>query len=327
MSISHFSTKKIQNKIKKLSETIFISTELVRIIALILLCIGLSLISPHFLSWMNIRNVLIEGSLLALISFGMTLSLLVRGIDLSVGSVPALAGVIAASFIVDGQIWEGVILGLLVGLGSGFLIGVLIGYMKIPPVIATYGMFFIAKGLALSYTGGLSIYSFDMKFRWIGIGLTFGLPVAILIPIIMAVILTFLSRRTVIGKNLYAVGSNIIAAKYSGINVRFTVFLAYLTSGLLSGIAALIYIARLNAAEPIMGADFTLDAISAVVIGGTSFSGGKGGMIGTVIGAFTIAVIRNGLNLLNISSEWQIILVGVIVLFAVTLDLASKSYS
>jgi ribose/xylose/arabinose/galactoside ABC-type transport system permease subunit len=327
MSNPYFSTKKIQNKIGEFSKTISSSTELLRIVALIFLWIGLAFVSPYFLSWMNLRNILLEGSLLALISFGMTLALLVQGIDLSLGSVPALAGVIAASFIVDGQILVGVILGLLVGIGSGLIIGTLIGYVKIPPVIATYGMFFIAKGLALSYTGGLAIYSFDMKFRWISTGKIFGLPAPIVITIIIASILTFLSRRTVIGKNIYAVGTNRIAAKYSGINVSFTLLLAYLTSGFLSGIAALISIARLDAAEPILGADFTLDAISAVVLGGTSFAGGKGGFIGTVIGAFIISTIRNGLNLLRVQTEWQIILVGVIVLLAVALDLTTKSSS
>lgn len=320
-------TKKIQNIIKEFNKFILNSTELSRIIALIFLWIVLSLVSPFFLSWMNMRNIFLEGSLLAVISFGMTFALLVGGIDLTVGSVPALVGVIAASYIVNGQIMVGVILGLLVGLTSGLITGILIGYMNIPPVIATFGMYFIAKGLALSYTGGLAIYSFDKKFRLISTGSIFKIPAPIVIMIIMAFILIFLSRRTVIGKNIYAVGANKIAAKYSGINVKFTLLLAYLTSGFLYGIVALIYIARLDAAEPILGADFTLDAISAVVLGGTSFAGGKGGFVGTVIGGFIIATIRNGLNLLRVSSEWQIILIGVIVLLAVTLDLTTKSSS
>jgi ribose transport system permease protein len=257
----------------------------------------------------------------------MTLALLVQGIDLSVGSVAALVGVIAASFIADGQIGVGVFLGLLTGLGCGLFVGVLVGYLEIPPVIATYGMLFVAKGLALSYTGGFAIYGFDLKFRWISIGLILGVPTPILIVIIMGIILIFLSRRTVIGKSIYAVGSNRVAAKYAGINVKFTVLLVYLTSGLLSGIASLIYIARLNSAEPILGTFFTLDALAVTVIGGTSFDGGEGGFRGTLIGAMIIAVIRNGLNLLNVSSEWKLVFVGIIVLLAVTFDLARKSYS
>jgi len=298
--------------------------ELTRLAALGLICIVLAIVSPHFATVQNIRNVVLQASLLALLSFGMTFALLVEGIDLSVGSVIALCGVIAASLIAKGQILFGIVIGILTAAACGFLNGALIGFLRIPPVIATYGMLFIARGLAFSYTGGFAIYSFDMRFRWIATGVILGLPVPIFIAIVMALILTFISQRTILGKAIYGVGSNRNAAKYTGINVSLTLFAVYLLSCILSGFAALIYIARLNAAEPIIGELFTLDAIAATVIGGTSFSGGEGTPRGTVIGALIISVIRNGLNLLKVNSQWQIFFIGAIVLSAVTLDILSK---
>jgi ribose transport system permease protein len=304
-----------------------IRVELTRLAALLLLCLVLAVVSPYFTVLQNLRNVLLQASLLALIAFGMTFALLVEGIDLSVGSVIALAGVVAASLVVKGHILVGALGGIAVGAACGLFNGALIGYLRIPPVIATYGMLFIARGLALSYTGGFAIYSFDMRFRWIATGLVLGIPVPILIAVAMAAALTFVSRRTILGKHIYAVGSNRVAARYTGVNIPFTLLVVYLLSGALSGFAALIYIARLNAAEPIIGELFALDAIAATVIGGTSFSGGEGGPRGTVIGALIIAVIRNGLNLLKVSSQWQIFCIGAIVLTAVTLDLAAKRYA
>jgi len=304
-----------------------IKVELTRFSALIIICVVLSLVSPHFATVANLRNVVLQASLLALISFGMTFALLVEGIDLSVGSVIALAGVVSASFVVKGGTAEGFIAGLVVGAACGLFNGLLIGYLGIPPVIATYGMLFIARGLALQYTGGFAIYSFDLRFRWIATGTLLGIPLPIILTIIMAVILHLLATRTILGKNIYAVGSNRTAAKYSGIKVGTVLLLVYLISGTLSGFAAIVYIARLNAAEPIIGSLFALDAIAATVIGGTSFDGGEGGPRGTVIGALIIAVIRNGLNLLKVSTQWQMFFIGAIVLTAVTLDLVTKKLS
>jgi ribose/xylose/arabinose/galactoside ABC-type transport system permease subunit len=198
----------------------------------------------------------------------MTFSLLVEGIELSVGSVIALSGVVAASFIVQGQVITGILLGLLIGAACGFVNGLLIGFLRLPPVIATYGMLYIARGLALSYTGGFAIYGFGLNFRRIATGTILGIPVPILIAIGMAFFL--------------------------------------------------------NAAEPIIGELFALDAIAATVIGGTSFDGGEGGPRGTVIGALIISVLHNGLNLLRVSSQWQIFFVGAVILAAVTLDILAK---
>lgn len=298
--------------------------ELTRLAALLLICIALTIISPHFATVQNIRNVILQASLLAMLSFGMTFALLVEGIDLSVGAVIALTGVVAASFIVKGQILLGVVAGIVTSAACGVFNGALIGYLRIPPVIATYGMLFIARGLAFSYTGGFAIYGFDMRFRWIATGVVWGIPVPIFVALAMAVVLSFMAQRTTAGKAIYGVGSNRVAAKYTGINVSLTLFGVYLLSCLLSGVAALVYIARLNAAEPIIGELFTLDAIAATVIGGTSFSGGEGTPRGTVIGALIISVIRNGLNLLKVNSQWQIFCIGAIVLAAVTLDILSK---
>jgi ribose transport system permease protein len=301
--------------------------ELTRFGALVMLCVVLSISTPHFATLANLRNVVLQASLLALISFGMTFALLVEGIDLSVGSVIALAAVVSASLVVKGSILGGLAVGLLVGAACGLFNGVLIGYLSIPPVIATYGMLFIARGLALQFTGGFAIYGFDAKFRWIATGLLCGVPVPIYIAVAVAVLMHLVATRTVWGKNIYAVGTNRVAAQYTGIRVGLVLLLVYLMSGVLSGFAALVYIARLNAAEPIIGDLFALDAIAATVIGGTSFSGGEGGPRGTVIGALIIAVIRNGLNLLKVSSQWQMVAIGAIVLTAVTLDLVAKRIS
>ena len=299
-------------------------TELTRIAVLFVLCAILWWLVPHFGTFYNLRNVLRLGSLLALLSFGMTFSLLVGGIDLSIGAVIALSGCVTAGLITQGHFAEGVIIGVLIGASCGLLNGVLIGYLGLPPFVATYGMMRIARGLAFSYTGGYCIYGFDPGFRWLGTGFIAGIPAPIFIALGMAVLLCFIAYRTVLGKEIYAVGANRVTAKYTGINVKKTLLIVYVMSGVLSAFAGFIYIARLNAAEPIIGELFVLDAVAATVIGGTSFAGGEGGPIGTVIGALIIAVLQNGLNLMGVPPQWQLVLIGSVIILAVTVDMVAK---
>jgi ribose transport system permease protein len=202
--------------------------------------------------------------------------------------------------------------------------GVLIGYLGLPPFVVTYGMMRIARGLAFSYTGGYCIYGFDPGFRWLGTGFIAGIPAPIFIASGMTVLLCFIAYRTVLGKEIYAVGANRITAKYTGINVKKTLLIVYVMSGVLSAFAGFIYIARLNAAEPIIGEFFVLDAVAATVIGGTSFAGGEGSPIGTLVGALIIAVLQNGLNLMGVPPQWQLVLIGLVIILAVTVDMVAK---
>ena len=283
-----------------------------------------SVMTRNFLTIYNLVNVLRVGSLLAIVSFGMTITMITGGFDLSVGSVAALSSCIAATFLVRGQIIIGSLIGMLVGSLCGFVNGVLISRIGLPHFVSTWGMMNVARGLALAYTGGLSIYGFPRAFRWLGTGFLLGVPAPVILTALIFACLAWVTRRTTFGRSIYAVGANRTAARFSGIPVARTLLEAYLLSGLLSGFAGLIFIARVNAAEPVIGELFPLDAIAASVIGGTPFSGGAGGIAGTLIGAMIIAVLQNGLNLLRVSSYWQVFVSGLVIVLAVIVDMVMR---
>ncbi len=293
---------------------------------LIVLSLVLWALTPHFLTVSNLLNVAQQTTLVAIVAVGMTFVIITAGIDLSVGSVLAFAGVVMATLLQKGV---PLALALLVGLGTGLLGGVLNGLLitfgRLPPFIATLGMMSMARGAALMFTEGRPVSGFSDAFRWFAVGEVLHIPVPVIVMLIVYALAHFVLTRTKLGRYTYAIGGNEEAAILSGVNVRLYKTLVYGLCGMLSGLAAIILTARLNSAQPIAGMMYELDAIAATVIGGTSLTGGEGTVIGTLIGALIIGVLRNGLNLLDISSFVQQIVIGGVIVVAVLLDMALKA--
>jgi ribose/xylose/arabinose/galactoside ABC-type transport system permease subunit len=294
---------------------------------LIALSIVLWILTPHFLTVSNLLNVAQQTTIVAIIAVGMTFVIITAGIDLSVGSVLAFAGVVMASLLQKGV---PLIIALLAGLGAGLFCGVVNGLLitigKLPPFIATLGMMSVARGAALVYTAGRPISGFSDGFRRLAVGELFHIPVPVLMMIAVYLIAHFILTKTKLGRYTYAIGGNEEAAILSGVNVRVYKTLVYGLCGMLSGLAAILLTARLNSAQPIAGMMYELDAIAATVIGGTSLTGGEGKIFGTLIGALIIGVLRNGLNLLDISSFVQQIVIGTVIIVAVLFDMALKAH-
>lgn len=288
---------------------------------LIALCLLFTILSPYFLTTSNLLNVAQQSSIIAVISVGMTFVIITAGIDLSVGSVLAFSGVVMASVLHAGlPIPIGILVGLGVGFSCGLLNGLLVSYGKIPPFIATLGMMSIARGAGLWFTDGRPISGFDDSFRYLASGEIFYIPVPVIIMIIVYVIAHLILTKTKMGRYTYAIGGNEKAAVLSGINIKLYLNIIYGIAGLLSALGAVMLTARLNSAQPIAGIMYELDAIAATVIGGTSLFGGKETVIGTLIGALIIGVLRNGLNLLGVSSFIQQIVIGSVIIGAILLD-------
>jgi len=291
------------------------------IFAFVIICIALSFLSPAFLRVTNILNVIRQTSIYGIMAVGITFVILTGGIDLSVGSMLALSGIVLAGSIKAGlPLFPVILLTLAVGTAAGLVNGLVITQGKITPFVATLGMMSIARGLTLIYSKGYPISGFSAEFRFIGGGSVFGLPFPIILFLITILIAWLVLNHTKFGRYTYAIGGNEETVKLSGINVNFYKTLVYMTSGLTAGLSALILTARLNSAEPIAGTGYELDVIAAVVIGGTSLNGGRGTVWGTLIGALLIGVINNGMNLLGISPYFQLIVRGLIIIFAVLLD-------
>lgn len=283
--------------------------------------------SPNFLTIHNIFNVLRQVSINALIAFGMTFIILTGGIDLSVGSMLALTGAVTAGFLAGGMdpIFA-MSLGLLLGAVLGAINGIIIAKGKVAPFIATLATMTIYRGLTLVYTEGKPISGLgdSLSFQLLGKGYFFGIPVPIVTMILAFAVLYFILKKTTFGRRVYAVGGNEEAAKLSGINADRIKIYVYALTGFLSALAALILTSRLNSAQPTAGNMFELDAIAAVVLGGTSLTGGRGWIVGTVIGALIIGVLNNGLNLIGVSSFFQQVVKGAVILVAVLLDRKKK---
>jgi ribose transport system permease protein len=293
---------------------------------LIGLCLLLWILTPHFLTVSNLLNVLEQTSINAVIAVGMTFVILSAGIDLSVGSVLALAGVVMATLLQ--QQWPvaaAIGVGLLMGFAFGALNGLAIAWGRLPPFIATLGMMSIARGCALLFTEGRPVSGFDQTFRSLATARLLGIPAPVVITAAVYLVARFVLSSTRFGRYVYAMGGNEEATRLSGVNVRLHKMLVYGVCGLTSGIAAVVLTARLNSAQPIAGIMYELDAIAAVVIGGTSLAGGEGGVGGTLIGALIMGVLRNGLNLLGVSSFLQQVVIGLVIVVAVLLDTVLKS--
>jgi ribose transport system permease protein len=295
------------------------------LLGLLALVIVLWLSTPHFLTFSNLLNVAQQTSINAIIAVGMTFVIISAGIDLSVGSVMAFSGVVLASALQAGMpLALAIATGVGVGFFCGLVNGLLITYGRLPPFISTLGMMSVTRGAALLYTQGRPISGFSEPFRFLATGEIFHIPAPVMIMIAVYLLAHFLLTHTKLGRYTYAIGGNEEAAVLSGVNVKFHKTMVYGLCGLLSGLAAIILTARLNSAQPIAGIMYELDAIAATVIGGTSLMGGEGTIVGTLIGAFIMGVLRNGLNLLGVSSFIQQIVIGAVIILAVLIDMAFK---
>jgi len=291
-------------------------------LAFIVMVIVLSLISDRFLTTSNVLNVLRQISVNAIIAFGMTVVIIGAGIDLSVGSMLALVGVIAAMLVTTTNVPVVIVLliALAVGGGLGLLNGLIVGYAGVAPFIVTLAGLTIFRGMTLVLTDGRPISGLPPLFSKLGYGTFLGIPMPVWIMLAVLLLSYVLLRHTSIGRSIYAVGGNPEAARLSGIPVRRVLTFTYVYSGLTVAVAAMVLTGRLNSAQPTAGQSFELDAIAAVVVGGTSLFGGRGSVWGTLVGALIIGVINNGMNLLNVSGFYQQIVKGGVILAALLID-------
>lgn len=310
-------------------------SKLQSLIALLVLCLVISLLSDKFLTVANGWNVLRQISVNICISVGMTLVVLTAGIDLSVGSVLALCGAITAGLLKAGielpdqnlyigfTLFGACLIGILAGAALGFFNGWAITAFKVPPFVATLAMLTVSRGLTMLWTGGFPISNLGTSFAKLGTGWFIGVPVPVWISFLVVMLAIFISNKTPLGRYIYAIGGNENAARLSGIHINKVKIMVYSLAGALAALGGLMMTARLDSAQPNAGTGYELDAIAAVVIGGTSLSGGRGTILGTVLGAIIIGVLNNGLVLLNVSPFWQQVVKGLVILLAVIIDRAN----
>ncbi|WP_138420502.1 ABC transporter permease [Aquibacillus sediminis] len=293
------------------------------IFAFLLLIVVLSSLNSNFLEYNNIINVVRQVAINGLLAIGMTYVILTGGIDLSVGSILAFSGVVSAS-LVTGDSELPVLLAVLVGIMAGSILGFINGFIiarfNVAAFVATLAMMSIARGLTMVYSNGNPISGLSDGFKFIGGGELIGIPIPVIILFIVFVLGAFILQKTRFGRYVYAVGGNETSARVSGIKVNRVKIAVYTISGMLSGLAGVVLSARVTAGLPQAGTAYELDAIAAVVIGGTSLVGGRGRLWGTIIGVLIIGVLSNGLDLLNVSSYFQMIVKGIIIIAAVLFD-------
>jgi ribose/xylose/arabinose/galactoside ABC-type transport system permease subunit len=283
----------------------------------LLLCLVLTSLSDRFLQVSNLVNILRQASINGIVSIGMTLVILIGGIDLSVGSILALSAVIGADLIKSGlPTMLALPAALLVGASLGAVNGFIITRGRIPPFIATLGMLTVARGLTLMYTQGQPVTGLPDDFRYIGAGVLAGIPMPIIVFGAALIIVYIVLTRMRLGEYIYLLGDNPVSARLAGIPTERITILVYALSGFFSALAGLVLIARLDSAQPVIGMGYEFNAIAAVVVGGTSFSGGEGSLVGTLLGALLIETLNNGLNLLNVSPLWEQVVKGVVIAVA-----------
>ena len=299
-------------------------SELTTVIALIILMAVITIINSNFLTANNLLNLLLQVTSNALIAFGMTFVILTGGIDLSVGSILALSSALTAGLLGSGMpVTLAILISLILGCILGMMNGLLISYGKLAPFIVTLATMTIFRGATLVYTNGNPItkgLSDTFLFQFLGQGYIVGIPFPVIIMFIVFIVLYVLLHKTAFGKSVYAIGGNEKAAYISGVKLNKVKIIIYSISGVMASISGLIITSRLSSAQPTAGASYEMDAIAAVVLGGTSLSGGKGRILGTLIGALIIGVLNNGLNIIGVSAFWQQVVKGVVILIAVLID-------
>ena len=299
-------------------------SELTTVIALIILMAVITIINSNFLTANNLLNLLLQVTSNALIAFGMTFVILTGGIDLSVGSILALSSALTAGLLGSGMpVTLAILISLILGCILGMMNGLLISYGKLAPFIVTLATMTIFRGATLVYTNGNPItkgLSDTFLFQFLGQGYIVGIPFPVIIMFIVFIVLYVLLHKTAFGKSVYAIGGNEKAAYISGVKLNKVKIIIYSISGMMASISGLIIASRLSSAQPTAGASYEMDAIAAVVLGGTSLSGGKGRILGTLIGALIIGVLNNGLNIIGVSAFWQQVVKGVVILIAVLID-------
>ena len=316
------------------------------VIALVLLVAVFSVLTPEFLTTGNLTILIKHVAINAILAIGMTFVILSGGIDLSVGSIAGLAGMVSGALISTGLVlrpigsvvffhtWLVVAIGLFVGVASGAVNGVLIARLRVPPFIATLGMLYVARGVAMLTSDGATFPNLGGRpelgntgFTSLGAGSVLGVPTPIWIMAMLAAVALFLTHRTPFGRHVYAIGGNERAALLAGVRVTRVKFCVYVLSGGCAALVGMIIAAQLGAAHPATGGTFELNAIAAVVLGGTSLMGGRGTILGTLIGAFVIGVLADGLVLLGVSEFWQMVVKGMVIVLAVILDQFQKRSS
>ncbi len=296
-----------------------------RLAAIATIGAALSVTTESFLTLTNLLNVLRQASLTFLIASGLTFTVLTAGLDLSVGANVGLSACLAGTVMQStGSVALGAATGLVFGAGIGILNGLMVTLLRLPPFIATYGMLWTLNGVTYWFMGGDTIHGFPAGFRALGSGYWLGVPVPIYLMAALLFAGVVFTRYTTHGHEVFAIGANREAARLSGVPIRARLNLVYVLSGAMAGLAAIVYLARLNSAEADIGEPLTLPAIAAVLIGGTSLFGGVGSLLGTLIGALTLTLVVNGMNLLAIDASWQPLVTGVIVILAVWIDVMTR---
>ena len=298
------------------------------LIGLLLLCIILTMSSDKFLTARNLLNILRQSSITALLAIGVLLPILTGGIDLSVGSIQGFTMCFMAYMVVTANVNSilGILLALLSGAALGLINGLLLTKLRLPhPFISTLGMLNIARGMALIITNGMPISGLPPEIRWLGAGDIFDFPVCALLVIVVCVAYQIILNHTPFGRYVYSIGGSREAARLSGVNVDKVMNLVFVSAGFLSALAGVVLAGRVNSGYPLAGLGAELDAIAGAVIGGASLFGGEGTVVGTMIGVLIMGVLRNGLNLLNVSNFWQQVIIGLVVVLAVWVDVVRRN--
>jgi ribose transport system permease protein len=304
------------NRLKKLPNAVYLFTGILVLFAIL---------SPNFLSMTNLTNMVLQGSVLLIVSLGMTLIMLSNGIDLSVGALMSLTGMIAGiALSKEFGLIPALFIGILMGLFAGLLIGFLVARLNFPPFIATFGMMGIFEGTSLFMNKGESLYWKESAFNFIGNGYLLQIPFPIWLAASVLFIVYILLYKTPFGVNVFAIGGHEEGLRLSGVNVKRQKILIYMVSGLLASVGGLLLASRIASGHPTVGIGYEFEAIASSVIGGTSFFGGQGGIIGTVFGALIITLLRNGLNLLGFTTPYQYCAIGLILTVGITLNTLYK---
>jgi ribose transport system permease protein len=305
--------KQIMNKVQDLGA----------LIALILLVLVISVISPQFRTVDNLLSLVRQSSINGFIAFGMTCVILTGGIDLSVGSVLALTTAFCAAFIKGGMpVGVAMLLALAIGTGFGMVSGILVTKGRLQPFIATLITMTVFRGITMIFMDGKPISGLGDSFllKFFGKGALFGIPFPVILFVAIFALFMFVLEKTTLGRRIYATGSNAVSAKLAGVNIDRTKLIAYAISGCMAALSGLILLSRLASAQPTLGEGYELDAIASVALGGTSMNGGRGRIWGTFVGVLIIAVLNNGLNILGVSSYYQSVVKGIVILIAVLSD-------